>query len=175
MTSVRPASDVDATAIGQVHVRAWQSAYRGIMPDVYLDGLSALERAGLWRDVLARANPEQMTLVAEGPQGIVGFASGGLSRRPPDADVCELYVLNVEPTVWRRGTGSLLLAAFEAWSAGRGYRETELWVAVENQRARSFYERRGWRDTGEVEDDEILGVTLRQCRYRRARLSYPGG
>ena len=29
-------------------MRAWQRAYRGLMPDDYLDGLSAADRTGMW-------------------------------------------------------------------------------------------------------------------------------
>ena len=39
---VRVATIEDAHAVGRVHVRAWQAAYRGgLMPDSYLDALAA--------------------------------------------------------------------------------------------------------------------------------------
>ena len=37
----------DTAAVGEVHVRAWQTAYRDVMPDDYLDGLQPEERADL--------------------------------------------------------------------------------------------------------------------------------
>jgi hypothetical protein len=37
---VREASVNDAAAIADLHVRAWQMAYRGIVPDAILDGMS---------------------------------------------------------------------------------------------------------------------------------------
>ncbi|HET9289988.1 MAG TPA: hypothetical protein VFQ49_02825 [Actinomycetes bacterium] len=45
MVMVRPATVADAPAMGRLHVRAWQAAYRGHMPGDYLDGLRASERA----------------------------------------------------------------------------------------------------------------------------------
>jgi hypothetical protein len=39
-TAVRPATPDDADAIASVHVRSWQAAYRGIVPDAMLDALS---------------------------------------------------------------------------------------------------------------------------------------
>ena len=40
--------------------------------------------------------------------------------------------------------------------AGRADRSTrDLWVLVANQRARAFYERLGWRDTG-IRDTEVF-------------------
>ena len=45
MVTVRRGRVADAPAMGRLHVRAWQAAYRGHMPDDYLDGLRAAERA----------------------------------------------------------------------------------------------------------------------------------
>ncbi len=53
MITVRRAAPVDAAAIALVHVRAWQAAYRGLMPDDVLERLSVDERALRWRDILS--------------------------------------------------------------------------------------------------------------------------
>lgn len=42
---VRAACPGDAMEVAGVHVRAWQVGYRGLLPDAYLDGLRAEERA----------------------------------------------------------------------------------------------------------------------------------
>ena len=44
LVSIRAAVGDDAPAIADVHVRAWQAAYRGIIEDEYLDGLSVDEQ-----------------------------------------------------------------------------------------------------------------------------------
>ena len=41
---VRLAHVDDAAGIADVHVRSWQEAYAGIVPDSYLTGLDAHER-----------------------------------------------------------------------------------------------------------------------------------
>lgn len=50
-TTVRPANFKDAPAIAKVHVEAWQSAYRGQIPDFYLDSLSVAGRTKSWEKV----------------------------------------------------------------------------------------------------------------------------
>lgn len=40
--TVRPAGPGDALGLALVHVRAWQAAYPGLMPQQYLDGLDVL-------------------------------------------------------------------------------------------------------------------------------------
>lgn len=55
--SVRHATEADAAAIGALHVRAWQWAFRGLMADAYLDGLSNQvdHRTAMWRRRGARS------------------------------------------------------------------------------------------------------------------------
>jgi GNAT superfamily N-acetyltransferase len=44
-----------------------------------------------------------------------------------------------------QGVGRALLAAAEAWGRAEGFRRLTLSVFTENQRAREFYHRQGWR------------------------------
>ena len=52
MAVVRRATQGDATALAQVHVAAWQAAYRGVMTDAFLDGLDVRQWAERWRQTL---------------------------------------------------------------------------------------------------------------------------
>ena len=63
MVTVRRATVADAPAMGRVVVRAWQAAYRGHMPDDYLDGLRAEDRAAYWEGVLGREDLRGTILV----------------------------------------------------------------------------------------------------------------
>ena len=65
MVTVRPATVADAGAMGRLHVRASQAAYRGHMPDDYLDGLRAEDRAAGWERFLGRRRERGAVLVAE--------------------------------------------------------------------------------------------------------------
>lgn len=62
---VRPARITDADGIAEVHVRSWQAAYRGLMPQEVLDGLSVAQRAEGWRRILGDPESDSRTLVAE--------------------------------------------------------------------------------------------------------------
>jgi GNAT superfamily N-acetyltransferase len=168
MIAVRPARPEDATAIGAVHVRAWQVGYRGMMPDSYLDGLSAAERAAMWERQIPRIPSNQVLLVAEREGAIVGFGGGGPARRPIDEGLLELYLLNVDPQHWSSGAGGALLDAFTVWAAERRARDLVLWVVTDNTRARQFYERRGWAWDGSTDENDVLGVHVRECRYRKS-------
>jgi hypothetical protein len=60
---VRKAKVEDAFAIASVHVRSWQVAYRGQMPDEFLDGLDVEKRTSMWRELTQ--NPDKIIFVAE--------------------------------------------------------------------------------------------------------------
>src|SRR4029450_11398219 len=103
MVTVRPARIPDAPAMGRAVVRAWQAAYRGHMPDDYLDGLRAEDRAAYGGRRLRRDGLRGTILVVERGGEVVGFAAVGPSPDPPGAG--ELYAINLDPDHWGAGTG----------------------------------------------------------------------
>jgi ribosomal protein S18 acetylase RimI-like enzyme len=131
--NIRAARARDARAIAAVHVTSWRAAYRGIVPDRVLEGLSVDEREARWRDRLG--DGASLILVAVEEQRVVGFcATSG----------AEIGALYVDPATWRRGVGSALLAETLGELRRRGVRAIELWVFRDNQGAVAFYERHGF-------------------------------
>ena len=166
--TIRPASVEDADGVGAVHVRAWQAAYRGVMPDDYLDGLRAQEHATRWRDHLLAPQWDGTLLVVVEDRRIVGFASFGPTPDDDGAsDIGQLYAINLDPDVWGRGLGRALLTETTDRLTELGYVGAVLWVVPENQRARSLYESAGWIADEVRRDDEVFGVIVSQMRYRR--------
>lgn len=155
--NVRRAEAGDASGIAEVHVRAWQAAYRGVLPDALLDGLSVGEREESWRALLDEGRDRRLTLVAEDPDGAVaGFCS---VATPSDSDgvdekTAEIGALYVDPPCWRQGIGSAMLTAALREVGARGLGETILWVLPENRAALVFYERFGFAVEGGIEKQE---------------------
>ena len=164
---IRDAVLDDANAMGRLHVRAWQSAYRGVMPDEYLDGLQADDRIEMWRGIIAESDRPPL-LVAVVADEVVGFAALGEERHSTSVQPRgELYAMNLDPDHWGRGIGRLLLHQVTDALAAMGYQEAVLWVVPQNERARALYESEGWVEEGGVSTEEILGVTVTDMRYRR--------
>jgi len=167
---VRDAEVDDATEITKAHVRAWQVAYRGIMPDRYLDELSD-ELAGQSqrrrRHIAAPDEPRVFNLVAEQEGAVVGWLAAGPSR---DEDAHErqgeIWAIYVHPESWRTSAGGALMAAAIKRLTDDGYSEASLWVFEANSRARRFYERFGWRTDGASELFERGGGQAIEIRYR---------
>ena len=145
--TLRPAVVSDSLAVATVHLAAWRAAYRGIVPDSYLDGLYEETRASRYTfDRTGHDDP--LTWIALEGDDIVGFVSVGPAR-DDERRRGEIYALYVEPSSWRSGVGSVLITHAEKHLAARGFDEALLWVLKDNHRARSFYEARGWRHDGQ--------------------------
>lgn len=144
------------------------------MPDDYLDGLRAQDRAENWRRAMSNPRPGRHVRVIELDGSVVGFAAfGAVSDDPDGADIGELYAINLDPDVWRRGLGRTLLDEVVGTLAADGYAAAVLWVVSENARARRFYEAEGWVADGEERDAEVLGAQVYEARYRRDLTKVP--
>jgi GNAT superfamily N-acetyltransferase len=165
---VRRAVPADARAIAELTVRGWQAAYRGLMPNEFLGGLSVAGREAAWREMLDRDTDGGVPAwLAERDGRAVGFVSSG---PPRDEDVplpsAEVYAIYVSPEAWRRGIGrSLLDRAIACWRE-RGATQLALWVLEGNAPARAFYEAMGWRPDGARQQLRIAGTSLAEIRYR---------
>lgn len=165
---IRPATVEDADSIGVVHVRAWQAAYRGVMPDTYLNSLRAEDRADMWRRWFESAQLHRHLLVVTVADIVTGFAVVGRENGSNDeGSVGELYAINLDPDWWGGGLGrSLLRAATDALRID-GYGAAVLWVVPQNLRARALYKSEGWTEDDVVRNEEVLGVIVSEVRYRR--------
>ena len=75
---IRDALAADVDRLGLVHVRAWQAAYRGVMPDAYPDGLEVGDRVAMWARFLEVPQPARRLLVVTVDDRVVGFACSKL-------------------------------------------------------------------------------------------------
>lgn len=169
MVDIRVARPNDAPGIAEVHVRAWQTAYRGQVPDELLDALSVGVRSEAWRGMITESVwPTKVTLVAEDDERIVGFAHVSPSRDddagPTVGEVTAIYLL---PEFWNRGIGRALFERAMETLRLAGFVAATLWVLDTNTRARRFYDAAGWTPDGASKVDERGTFSLHEVRYRR--------
>ncbi|MDQ6773524.1 MAG: GNAT family N-acetyltransferase [Candidatus Dormibacteraeota bacterium] len=162
---IRPAHLDDALAIARVNVETWRATYGGIIPQDYLDGLTAADRVGVFAQRLARPEPGVTALVAETEAGVVGYATAGPERGgAPPGYPGEVYALYVLPEHQGRGLGRALMLAAAAALAAAGMAGLVIWVAWENHSARAFYERLGGRLLAERRQ-AVVGFEVREAGY----------
>ena len=136
MTPIRPASDADMAAVADLWHEGWHDGHAGHVPD----GLTAARTLAAFHE---RTPPRVAdTSVAVADDGaLLGFVM------VVDDEVEQVFVAPAG-----RGTGlaSELLAEAERRVAAGGHASAWLAVVVGNVRARRFYERQGWSDTGDL-------------------------
>lgn len=161
----RNAHSDDVRGIAEVHVRSWQAAYRGQVPDSYLEGLSVAKRELMWTKILK----DQMrgVLVAEDEARIVGFASFGPVWDEGENRLLtgEIYMIYVLEEFWNLGIGRTLMEDSLTALERDGFGSVKVWVLETNQRARSFYEKFGFKTDGLRKTEKLEDFELREIRY----------
>jgi L-amino acid N-acyltransferase YncA len=161
---IRPAQASDAPGIAQVHVAAWRSTYRGVVPDAFLDALQTAPRERFWRATLSNPDAAERVFVAHAARGaVVGFAAGGPAReeRPPyDGELYAIYLLDTQQ---RRGLGRRLTLAVTRQLLATGRRAMLVWVLADNP-SRGFYAALGGQQIGS-KVVEIGGIELEEVAY----------
>jgi ribosomal protein S18 acetylase RimI-like enzyme len=168
---IRTAVVEDAAQIADVHVRSWQGAYRGLMPQQYLDGLDPAARAEMWATIASRADGVRSgVLVAEDETAVAAFLSFGPTRDDGQdpGRTGEIAAIYAAPDAWGTGCGRDLMTSALEILGRAGYEQVTLWVLDTNTRAQRFYEAAGFRFDGAEQVDERHGFPLREVRYRRS-------
>jgi ribosomal protein S18 acetylase RimI-like enzyme len=164
--NIRRAQANDAPLLAQVHVDAWQVAYRGVVPDSFLERFTYQRREAAFRQALAD-NLEETYLVEEDDHALAILTIGAC--RDDDLDVTatgEIWGIYITPAYWRKGIGTQLVQEAERMFQARSYREVVLWVLEDNTEARRFYEAMGFRVDGAFKMVE-LGKPLKVIRYAK--------
>jgi len=160
---IRKAVLGDAGDLARVHVTSWQSAYRGLVDQSFLDGLDVVARTAWWERALGRQT--NLVFVGEVEGRVEGFCLAGSAS---DEGWGEVFAIYVTPTSWGTGLGRGLIDAGEVALAAAGWERAMLWVLEGNSRARAFYERQGWMLGKPIRIESIGGSDLTEVRYEKS-------
>lgn len=166
---IRRANPTDGDEIYQVMRQSRQKAFAGLLPPPSLDWDSKVSDDFQEFTQATIAHDEKALLVAVREEMVVGLAEfvwqSEATQDFAEATEAELKAIHVRPADWNEGIGTKLLhAAIDMLPSHVS--GIALCVLVENKRARAFYDRRGFEQTGTVvttyaEDDFTEAV------YRR--------
>jgi len=148
---IRPATALDADRIAQLWEGAWRDGHVGHVPDellVYRQSDSFERRT---------AAMIERTHVAEVDGAIVGF----VTLKGDEVDQ-----LMVDSSARGTGVAPALLSEGARRIVEAGHPQPWLAVVTGNARARHFYEREGWRDSGHLDYEAPIegGTVIVSCR-----------
>ena len=132
---IRQATEEDVMQISEILVEDWQTAYRGIIDDEYLDSLSAEQR---YQVEIKRYR--KYTVAVENDE-ILGYAWNETTGDEP-AD-CEIIALYVRYSKRKSGIGRALMRHSMDDFRKSGKHTMIIWCLRDNSESRRFYEKMG--------------------------------
>ncbi len=123
---IRPAVPEDAASIAHVHVASWRTAYRGVVPQAYLDSLEESQFAERWQTWITTETSASIC-VAESGGSLCGFAAGGPIRKRVSLYDGELYAIYLLPEMQRKGIGRALFSHIASELVGQKFKHMLLW------------------------------------------------
>lgn len=153
MTSIRPAGDPDMAAVADLWHEGWHDAHAGHVPE----GLTAARTLAAFHE-RTPARVADTSVAVSGDGVLLGFVM------VVGDEVEQVFVGRAA-----RGTGlaAVLLAEAERRVADGGHAAAWLAVVTGNARARTFYEKHGWTDSGDLPYEVSAGGQLFVSPCRR--------
>jgi ribosomal protein S18 acetylase RimI-like enzyme len=141
--SIRKAKISDLDGIIRVNVETWKTAYKGVVPDNYIQGFSIRTQDKKWQAQLKNMIAENFFYIAENNKGeIVGFAIGGLERNKDPNYKGELMGIYILKEYQRQGIGKALTRKIVENLIKMKLNTMLVWV-LENNPYRAFYDTLG--------------------------------
>lgn len=151
-------------------MRAWRSAYDGLMPDELLAAMEPEDFAAAWHTSLNHPkDARNRVMVALERNTIRGFAITGPAADPDSHPVAdgEVSDLTIDPEQRRQGHGSRLVQACADTLRADGFTRAVLWLNSTDDILRDFLAEAGWEPDGghrELELDGDGAVHVKQVR-----------
>lgn len=164
MVVIRPALSSDFSRVAEAHAQSWQTAYRGILSDQYLDGPVIADRQQVWQERMLHPSDTQRLWVAEVEGNLVGFACIFLDHDPQWGTL--LDNLHVLPAYKGLSIGKKLITHAAQYSVSHAVHEGfYLWVFEENTGARAFYDQLGALNQERIVEPAFDGTPAPILRY----------
>lgn len=146
---IRPAQNEELINAAGIYCKSWKQAYRGIIPDDYLESLIP----ELWRP--AFKDPGRTCLTAWANGEAAGVCCFGKGRDESLKDQGEIYSIYVPEEYQGQGTGWQLMEEAMKQLRLSGYSQASLWVLEENKPAICFYEKLGFEPAGAIQQENF--------------------
>jgi len=151
--NVRKARFSDIQEIALIHVQSWKSAFKGLMPERYINSYTLEDRKTEWLSILDSGS--ESVIIAEDNDRLVGFLS--FSENVNFLYLSKLYLC---PSIYGKGVGCLLMKQMESEAQTACIDLIRLYVLDNNQSAMKFYTKQGFEFGDGFESEEFEGETI---------------
>ena len=133
MTVIKSAAAENAAILSDIMIRAWQSAFRGILSDAVIAQFTVPEKCtAMFSHILTSGEGTMYLAEADGvPMGLLYWL--------PEENSMRIEALLTVPEAWGQGVGAALLEKAISDAVARKMRCAHVWPFAQNIRARRFY------------------------------------
>lgn len=155
---IRKALPEDAYDYTVCAISSRQSAYKGIVPDEYLDNMLVEKEQQVEKIRKNLTDPDIESYCVIYESKMIGF----LAIYKRHAEIGAIYLIK---DFWGKGYGKEMLDFATNELKSEGHKKIFLWVFEENNRARRFYEKHGFSFDGTKRENDKYGKMLVQLKY----------
>ena len=140
---IRKAIKEDSYNIAKLIVSSWQTAYKGLIDDNYLNNLSVSDRIDAWENNILNQSENNNIYVYEEDNKILGVIRFGAPDNKSLNYNSEIHVLYVEPTLKRKGIGTKLFNFAKTYFLEKNTTNMIIWCLKNNVPTINFYKKMG--------------------------------
>ena len=147
---IRKAKIEDSNSIASLILRGWQTAYKGLIKQEFLDSMKEDEMNKGWKKSIFSQNENNNVYVYEKENKILGIIRFGKVDDENDiSHNAEIHVLYVEPELKRNGIGSKLFNYAKNYFIEHNRKNLIIWCLKGNNPSIEFYKKMGGKSVSE--------------------------
>ncbi len=154
---IRTVTESDLAELGKLYLASWRAGYKGLLPQKFLDELTAERWKGKFLDGGSFAAVEDGKIVAH--------CHARAADEPKMSSWGEIHTLYTHPDFWGCGYGSAVFERGEKWLREQGFNYAYLYVLEGNERAKRFYNAHGYLPNGDTLCCDVGGVIVTDHKY----------
>ncbi len=140
---IRKVQAGDETHLAYIQTESWKAAFRNILPEEILQKTTEINRAtAMYKRLLDEHTGNGYILEVNGIPHCIAWWDK--ARDDDMTDYAELICIHSLQDNWRKGYGTKMMKKVLGDIKDAGYTKAMLWVFADNDRARKFYEARGF-------------------------------
>jgi len=144
---IRKVAAGDAPTLAYIQTESWKAAFKGILEDGVLNRCTNVEKATqMYAGLLEAKKGNGYLLEVDGKGHCIAWWDA--TREEDMTGFAELICIHSLQDNWGKGYGSKMMDRVLEDIAEAGYKKVMLWVFEENQRAKAFYETKGFVKSG---------------------------
>jgi ribosomal protein S18 acetylase RimI-like enzyme len=133
----------DESALAYVQTESWKAAFKGILSEDVLQKCTDIDKVtAMYKRLRNEKKGNGYILEIDGKPHCIAYWNQTREKDMPG--VAEIICIHSLPSNWRKGYGSRMMDRLLDDITSAGYANVMLWVFVENEQARKFYEAKGF-------------------------------